>query len=364
LELNNYRTYLAIGIIGVVVGILYLILQDDLSIALVFFFATLYLIVMLRYLLERRHYKKHKAALASTQFLLLPFSILLMGNYISPFANFVEIFILNVDISGGESIQVYFNLVSLSLIVPIVILSLHFSNYYSRKWPAMAVNRKVRRGRAIPTLLHTAFILILLAGFFINWKIDFLGFLFIILYIIYFIRYFIVDTFDKTRREVVTRPTASTSSTTTTRTPTTTQQRTSSQRQTRTSTTATRSRSSRASSASVRIDPGRSISTTRKPTVKVSSTKVTDQSIFPAGRPTREDLKCIICYMDFKKSDPRRVVLCPHCKYPAHEDEFLNWFKRSKRCARCNKPISTRYVKKPAYRVVTKIYIERVIEKL
>jgi len=290
-----------------------------------------------------------------------------MGNYISPFANFIEMFIINIDISGGESIQVYFNLISLSLIVPIVILSLHFSNYYSRKWPAMAVKRKVRKGRAIPTLLHTAFILILLAGFFINWKMDFLSFLFIIIYIIYIVRYFIIDSFDKSRRQVVERTVTGTSSSRASRTPTTTQRRstssTSRDRQ-RLTPSSSRSRGQGVTSASARIDPGRRISTTRKPSVKVSRSKISDKSIFPAGKARKEDLKCIICYMDFKKSDPRRVVLCPHCKYPAHEDEFLSWFKTSKLCARCNKPISARYVKKPAYRVVTKIYIERVIEKL
>ncbi|MCG3220044.1 MAG: hypothetical protein H7641_01585, partial [Candidatus Heimdallarchaeota archaeon] len=215
MELNNTKTYIAITIIGSVVGFLYLIIQRDLPRTLIFFYITLYIIAFLRYVLERRHYRKHKAVTASTQFLLLPFSVLLMGNYISPVSNFVEIFIININLASGGSIRMYFNLVSLTMILPLIVLSVLFNNYFSGKWPAMAVNRKIRRGRAIPFLLFTLFILLQLLGFFINLRMDFLSLIFAIIYIVMVLRYFIFSAFDKSKQQTVRR----TTTTTTRRTP-------------------------------------------------------------------------------------------------------------------------------------------------
>ncbi len=373
MELNNVKTYLAIAIVGCVVGILYLAIQRNLPVALIFFYVTLYVVATLRYFLERRHYKKHKAVSASTQFLLLPFSILLMGNYISPLENNPRIFIISIDLAGGDTIGIFFNLISVSLLFPVIILSLNFKNYFSGKWPAMAVNRKIRRGRTIPFLLNTVFVSILLLGFFINWQMDFLSLIFVLIYIIMFFRYFIFASTIESRRQV--------SRTTTTRSTRRTPSRAAATRQqTRSSrTSSARAASSRSSqrsrstqtrrrpttaSASARVDPGRDVTTARRTATRSAAGKLKDKDIFPAGVPSKDDLKCIICYMDFKKNDSRRIVLCPHCRYPAHEDEFMSWYQRSRLCARCNKPITVKYVKRPLYRVSTRVYIERVIEKI
>lgn len=372
MELNNIRTYIAITIVGCMVGFLYLAIQRNVAIALIFFYVTLYLVATLRYFLERRHYKKHKAVTASTQFLLLPFSILLMGNYISPLENDPSIFIINI-IAGGDSAGIFCNLISVSLLFPVMILSLNFKNYFSGKWPAMAVNRKVRRGRAIPFLLNTAFVALLLLGFFINWKIDFLSLVFVLIYIIMFLRYFIFASRIESRRQVTRTTTRRTTRGATSRSTASRQQarstRAGSARSTpsrsgqRSRSTQTRRRPT-TTTASARVDPGRDITTTRRTATRSAAGKLKDKDIFPAGMPSKADLKCIICYMEFRKSDKRRVVLCPHCRYPAHEDEFMRWYQKSRLCARCNKPITIKYVRRPLYRVSTKVYIERVIEKI
>ncbi|MFW9852022.1 MAG: hypothetical protein ACFFDS_03715 [Candidatus Thorarchaeota archaeon] len=358
LDLNNIKVYASIAIVGSMVGILFLAIQKDLPVALIFFYVTLYIVVTMRYVLERRHYKKHKAALASSQFLLLPFSILLMGNYISPVAANPRIFLINIDLAGGDSLRIYFNIISLSMIIPLIVLSLHFNNFYSGRWPAMAINRKIKRKKIIPILFFTLFVFLLLIGFFINLTIDFVSLIFVLIYIILSINHLIISPVRSERARAIQRAPTST----TRRTASTTRQvrsvRSSSTTATRTTRTAQRS------SVHATIDPGIDVRTTRKTTVKAKSTKITDKNIFPVGKVSSSELKCIICYMDFDKRDTRRVVLCPHCRYPAHEDEFLNWFKTSKLCARCNKPISTKYIKKPIYRLTTKIYIERVIEKI
>ena len=369
MELNNIKTYLAIGIIGGMVGILYLIIQKELPMTLIFFYITLYIIATLRYLLERRHYRKHKAVTASTQFLLLPFSVLLMGNYISPVANFVEIFIINIDTTGGDTVRFYFNLVSVSMIVPLIVLTVRFNKYFSGKWPAMAVNRKIRKGRAIPFLLFTLFVLLQLLGFFINLRMDFVSFFFALIYVALFVGYFIVTPIQKARQPAA-RPTSTstrrtpsrTTASSTTRRSTTTR---STSRSTVSATSASRRRAATTTprATSAKIAPGKDITTTKKVT-RTTTVRKTTKNIFPVGKATKEDLKCIICYMDFKKNESRKIILCPHCKYPAHADEFFNWFQQSKLCARCNKPISAKYVKSPIYRVSTKAYIETVIEKL
>ena len=84
--LNDWKTYLAITIVGVTVGVLYGAIDGNWKTAVMIFFITLYTVIALRFLLERRHYKKHKSVLASSQFLLLPYVVLLIGNYISPWA--------------------------------------------------------------------------------------------------------------------------------------------------------------------------------------------------------------------------------------------------------------------------------------
>jgi hypothetical protein len=368
LELNNFKTYLAIGIVGLVVGILYVIIQSETPIMLTIFFITLYVVVALRYLLERRHYKKHKAILASTQFLLLPFVILLMGNYITSFAATYEMFLIS---SSGNAVEIFFNLISLSLIVPVIILTMHFNNYYSGKWPAIAIRRKVKKKRIIPLLIHSVFVFTILLGFFINGKIDLVSLIFTIIYLVFIFRYFIFVRLIKSERRTVIMSSSSPSrSSTRARTSSTTVRRSSSQtsrsRQlsspTRTRTTKSVSRARR----SAKIAPGIEV-TTRKKTkksTKTTKTKTTVRDYFPNGKASKEEVKCIICFMDFEKKDTRKIILCPHCKYPAHEDEFRSWYQNSKYCARCNKPISNSYVRNPKYRITTKIYIERVVNKL
>ncbi|MCE7747205.1 MAG: hypothetical protein GPJ51_02335 [Candidatus Heimdallarchaeota archaeon] len=357
MELNNIKTYLAIGIVGLTVGVLYMAIQKDLPKTLTIFFITLYVVVALRFFLERRHYKKHKTILASTQFLILPFCIMLMGNYISPIAAAYEIFSIDIDLSGGSSIYSPFNLISISLIFPVIVLSLYFRNFYSGKWPAIAVNRKVRRGRKIPFLINTTYVAILLVGFFINWQIDFVGFIFVILYFIFIFRYFIIAFAMRSDQQA--QVTSSRSASTTRRS-----KRSVSTRSRRpTASASSASKASRSSSA--KIAPGIDVKATRSTTTKKTS-KITTVSkkIFPIGTPKKEEMQCIICYMDFDKKDRRRIILCPHCRYPAHEDEFMSWFKTSRLCARCNQTISTRYVNNPKYRINIKLYIEKVIEKL
>ncbi len=67
-----------------------------------------------------------------------------------------------------------------------------------------------------------------------------------------------------------------------------------------------------------------------------------------AGILSLEDFKCIFCFQEFKPEDKGRgVVLCPHCRYPAHADEFKDWQKSSNLCSRCDSTIPAGFRRKP-----------------
>ena len=63
----------------------------------------------------------------------------------------------------------------------------------------------------------------------------------------------------------------------------------------------------------------------------------------------REDFKCIFCFQlpTLPADEKRGIIICPHCRHPAHADEFRNWLKSSTLCSRCDRPISINFIRKP-----------------
>lgn len=88
---------------------------------------------------------------------------------------------------------------------------------------------------------------------------------------------------------------------------------------------------------------------------------------FKQFKPTAEllsldDFKCIFCFQEFKSEDKGRgVVLCPHCRYPAHADEFNDWLISSTLCSRCDANIPAGFRRNPKV-IPVKDYIEIVKE--
>ncbi|HME51155.1 MAG TPA: hypothetical protein VKM55_02970 [Candidatus Lokiarchaeia archaeon] len=62
-----------------------------------------------------------------------------------------------------------------------------------------------------------------------------------------------------------------------------------------------------------------------------------------------EDFKCIFCFQvpQLPADKQRGFVLCPHCRHPAHADEFKDWTHNSKLCSRCNSPLPDNFRRKP-----------------
>ncbi len=104
---------------------------------------------------------------------------------------------------------------------------------------------------------------------------------------------------------------------------------------------------------------------TRKKTKRKVKSKMSAQfeKLKPkAGILSLEDFKCIFCFQDFKSEDKERgVVLCPHCRYPAHADEFKDWQKSSNLCSRCDATIPAGFRRKPNV-IPVKEYIEIIKE--
>lgn len=61
----------------------------------------------------------------------------------------------------------------------------------------------------------------------------------------------------------------------------------------------------------------------------------------------REDFKCIFCFQlpKLPADEKRGIIICPHCRHPAHADEFRSWLKSSTLCSRCDRPISINFIR-------------------
>ena len=73
----------------------------------------------------------------------------------------------------------------------------------------------------------------------------------------------------------------------------------------------------------------------------------------------KEDFKCIFCFQLPKlPADAKRgIIICPHCRHPAHADEFKSWLKSSTLCSRCDRPISINFIRNVEI-IPTNIYIK------
>ena len=143
-------------------------------------------------------------------------------------------------------------------------------------------------------------------------------------------------------------------------TPTRTTRRSSSSRSTRTTRrTSSRSRSKKKKKSKRKPKPKarKKIKTTKK-SVKLGELKP------KSGNLSIDDFKCIHCFRlpELPKDRGRGIVVCPHCKYPSHADEFKDWLKNSTLCSRCDSPLPGSYIRNPPV-IPVNVYL-RAIKKL
>lgn len=94
---------------------------------------------------------------------------------------------------------------------------------------------------------------------------------------------------------------------------------------------------------SVQRPSGNHSSATTKKTYNLNKLKPKSAILF------KEDFKCIFCFQlpKLPADEKRGIIICPHCRHPAHADEFKNWLKSSTLCSRCDRPISINFIRKP-----------------
>lgn len=103
-----------------------------------------------------------------------------------------------------------------------------------------------------------------------------------------------------------------------------------------------RSRTKRSKKTKRKTKPKRKPKTVKK-SVKLGQLKPR------SGNLTIDDFKCIHCFRlpELPKDDGRGIVVCPHCRYPSHADEFKSWLQNSTLCSRCDTPLPKSYVRNP-----------------
>ncbi|MHA1149456.1 MAG: hypothetical protein ACTSR8_14560 [Promethearchaeota archaeon] len=115
--------------------------------------------------------------------------------------------------------------------------------------------------------------------------------------------------------------------------------------------------------------------TTSKSTTKTKQQTKVKTSTKQAGRPkqkfnlkqmrpkagilTIDDFRCIFCFdlPQLPKDNNRGIVVCPHCRYPAHIDEFKDWTRSSSLCSRCDSPLPANFIRNPKV-IPSAVYIK------
>ncbi|MFX0041892.1 MAG: hypothetical protein ACFE8L_03170 [Candidatus Hodarchaeota archaeon] len=125
-----------------------------------------------------------------------------------------------------------------------------------------------------------------------------------------------------------------------------------------TPTSRTLSQTTRSSTQSSRITPTshrQAMRTRTTKTIQTRSIKTTSKGrdlnkYKPvASYLSQEDFKCIFCFKlpKLPEDKGRGIILCPHCRYPAHADEFKDWLRTSNLCSRCSTPIPSNFKRNP-----------------
>jgi hypothetical protein len=371
--LVNKNIYLSIFIVGSVFSLLSFIIEDNIDLAITILYLTIVIICSIRLFEEWRYYRSYNAPPASAIFVLL-LSIIAVGS--SLIANIATIgnspdfqsSLLNIgldlEILGIGSFFIFFNLFGLIFSLPsYFLLGLLIRRYLSGRYGSIFIFRK-----KYPNTIVSLYSILLSVLYIIYWwdirEIDLGSFAFVGVIVVFFLQFYVFRLVVVPVRRVTTSSQPSSRNRRITQSSNSSQPTRSSRSRPRSSTTRTnrtqrtssisrnssqsisrstqRSRSTRASSVTVApaINESKKKTTTKQS--KLSAAKL--KSLLPIGEHiTEDDFRCIFCY-ELPNEKDRKVVICPHCHHPAHEDEFSRWNAVSEICSRCNKPIAAKAI--------------------
>lgn len=352
----NRNIYTSVFIIGFVFGILSLVVGQPPEVALTLFFLTFVALLLIKFIDEWRYYRSHNAPLASATFLVVPTLVGVGGSFLAHLVSFgkndllqtslLEVF-LDLSLLNIGRMQIFWNLFGLIVVVPSVgaILVL-LRRYYLGHYPIIFIFR-----RRFPNETVIIFNFTLVVIFLLYWietgLVELGGLAFCILSLGLFVQHYILKIVlvplkrVPRRQETSSRTIQSRSSIINQPSP---RGRLTQIRRSQTSPNASpltpsiRPRSARGTLGDIRVTPGYQVEIARQAHPKV--TQATLAKLVPVGRNLDEDdFRCIFCY-EFPTEPHRTVMICPHCRYPSHANEFQKWIDVTRSCSRCNKPLS------------------------
>ncbi len=354
-QFNTSEAYIAMWLVGSVIAFLYLLAGDMPRVFLVAYL-TAWVMTSTRIVWERRYFQRYDSILASSQFVGFPFVVIALGLLM---ANQTESILVGRYSFVIQDYEIVFMHTTIFALPHLLFQSYIFWKIHRKEWLGFAVHRKLFRTRAVPFVLHTAVAFTLT---YIGWKgrtLDPISIVAIFFWIFSLVKYYVLRRHilhrqSRRREEQAFRATHSNAflSDYLHRPP---------RRNTRSGNGRNRIRTSqrthRPRTNIAEIEPGREITTKRKPR---NGKTVNTNNLMPMGHVKREGLACTICYEPIRSSDGK-IVLCPHCKFPAHETEWKEWRKGSDLCPRCSKRVNRLPAK---LRLDASKYSQAVLKKL
>jgi hypothetical protein len=387
---TKYIIYISIFVVGTVFAVLTLVLGENSDAALTFFYFTVSLILFIRLVEEWKYFRSHSAPLASVMFVALITPIAIGGSLLARTATLEPIItglnlqapltemLLGLEFLGIGSFSLFLNLFGLVFAFPFfVLLLLLLRKYFSGRYPVIFVFRK--RFPRETLLVYTGSIFIIFGILWWQTRIvEVSALIFVITSTVLFLQYYVFRlvvvpvwraTFIERRSSLneavsgINRRLNNNSQVTTRANRASRVRQPNSTRSSRNRGISTASRSSthnRTASTTPRRATRNHTSTTNinrtarsdiaiVPGInhleekRISRERVSPsvlKRLTPVGQHlTEDDFKCILCY-EFPIEKRRKVVICPHCKHPAHADEFHKWAASSQLCSRCNKQIT------------------------
>ncbi|MDH5644478.1 MAG: hypothetical protein OEZ01_00635, partial [Candidatus Heimdallarchaeota archaeon] len=153
-------------ILGLVLTILEYFIADDLPVSLFIIYTTFYLSLTVVFVTEYKYYRNHDAIPASSQFLVIPLCIMLVGSFIIPNSigkDYLEIPIWSTKFELFTSSKI----TSLSLIPPFFIIGKLLNNFYQGTYSGFVVRRRIHGPTKLPLFFHLIIVILFLTSIFL-----------------------------------------------------------------------------------------------------------------------------------------------------------------------------------------------------
>jgi len=365
--LNNLREYCTIILITIIIGLIHAIISASIYVFLSWFFIGFWICFTLLFIKKEKFAREYNSPKNTTFFIFGPLLIGLSFNFWGYYTGFLGENLL-------EDVNIYLSAWVLIFALPYLLYSLYIVKCCFTKFELVHVGRKSFSSRKFGIIASVLWIIAgilnplfstLISDYFTLSPVQIyfdLIFLMLSLIALFFLIIYGIGTsrhplsemspeyIAQRRRQIDALQRAPT---------------------TRTATTVSaspRTTTRRITQTSVRRTPqGTTRTTVRRQETKTKSTSLQKKtyklgSLVPkAGALSIDDFKCIFCFQlpKLPNDEKRGIILCPHCKYPAHADEFKDWLRNSTLCSRCDTPLPAKFIQRPEI-IPVKVYLKAI----